>query len=237
MKRTLFLGLMLSGVLGAKAQDYFGMLNGGTHYAYAGVSAAPALMAQTGYAWSGVQLKGKPLWLTAGLTLPLFSQKGIDAELHVGAGYRFSLAGKWSLISGLSWNLMRSEDINGRYLCSGFKLDLMPGYSRTHWMVAPHMAFDYRPWLHITHSNYAKEAYTDLYPTGSGTYTAPRDGWFVQNNFSLQFGGAVAYMRTQWNINLKAGFNWQPNKLGIVALPDIGIMPFYGSVNFGYKLK
>jgi hypothetical protein len=237
MKQVLIWFVMLAGVTTARAQDYFGLLSAGSQYVYVGVSAAPALMAQTGYAFGGAQVKGKPLWLTAGVTLPLFSQKGLDAELHLGAGYRFALSGRWSMLSGLSWTLMRSEDINGRYLCTGFKLDLLPGYSTTHWMVAPHIAFDYRPWLHITHSDYAKEAFDDLYPAGSGTYTAPRNGWFVQNNLSLQMGAGLAFLRAQWNINLKAGFNWQPNRLGLVTLPDIGIMPFYGSVNVGYKLK
>ncbi|MCU0432743.1 MAG: hypothetical protein MUC87_04750 [Bacteroidia bacterium] len=236
MKRLLFSCLLLTGFTQATAQDYFSLLNPGSQYVYAGVSAAPALMAQTGYAFSGVTIKDKPLVFTAGITLPLFSQKGFDAELNVGAGYQWALAKNWNMITGLSWNIMRSQDINGRYLCSGFKLDMLPAYYTSHWMTGPHLALDYRPWLHIRHSDYSKEAYTGLYPSGSGTYTTPRDGWFLQDNLALQLGAGVAYFRTHWNINLKAGFNWQPNRLGLISLPDIGIMPFYGSVNVGYKL-
>jgi hypothetical protein len=139
-------------------------------------------------------------------------------------------------LTGLTWNFSRTANLNGRYFHSGFKIDFLPGYYGNKWAFALHLALNYQPFIHIKHSDYAKNDFKDLYPNNNGKYTSPQDGWFSQNNLTLQTGIGVTYFQAKWHLNLTAGFQYQPNKLGLIASPDIGILPFYGGLNFGYSI-
>ncbi|MFN4080349.1 MAG: hypothetical protein ACK4NS_05580 [Saprospiraceae bacterium] len=223
----------------ACAQNYFGLLHEGRQVLSAGVNANPNLNANADYLF-GFDYQGKTLeryGIIAQANFPIFSQKGFDFDFRVGAGALVAFSDKFKSIAGLSWNLSRTADLNGRYLHSGFKIDLLPGYYGSKWVFAPHLALNYQPWIHIQHSDYAIEAFRDLYPNNDGQYRGPKDGWFYQNHFTLQAGVGVAYLRPNWQLNLIAGFQHQPNRLSVVALPDIGILPFYGGLNFGYAIK
>ena len=220
------------------AQNYFGLLHDGGQVLSAGVNANPNLNANMDYLF-GLGNEGKTFeryGIIAHANFPIFSQKGFDFDFRIGAGVLVAISDKFKSIAGLSWNLSRTEDLNGRYVHSGFKIDLLPGYYGSKWVFAPHLALNYQPWIYITHSEYARNAFRDLYPNNEGQYKAPRDGWFYQNNITLQTGVGIAYFQPNWHINLAAGFQHQPNRLGLIALPDIGIMPFYGGVNVGYVL-
>lgn len=231
--------LFLFGALVTTAQNYFGLLNEGKQIISAGINANPHLNANADYLFgfdnqsSFIERYG----IIAQANFPIFSQKGFDFDLRLGAGALLNFAGNFKAISGLSWNISRTSDINGRYLHSGFKLEILPGYYGKKWAFAPHLSFNYQPWINIKHSEYAINAFQDLYPNNNGQYKAPKDGWFYQNNFTLQTGFGIAFFQPKWHLNLTAGFQHQPNRLGVIALPDIGIMPFYGGLNFGYSLS
>ncbi|WP_448529727.1 hypothetical protein [Raineya sp.] len=221
------------------AQNYFGLLNTGKNTVSIGVNANPNLNANTDYLFN---FESPNQWierwgLVAQANFPLFSQKGFDFDLRLGAGTLLNLAGNFKAISGISWNFSRTADINGRYFHSGFKLDILPGFYSNKWVFATHLAMQYQPWLHIKHSDYAKQTFEDLYPSGSGQYSKPKNGWFYQNHITFQTGIGIAYSQPKWHLNLTAGFQHQPNQLRIVSLPDIGIMPFYGGINFGYSIQ
>lgn len=221
------------------AQNYLGLLHESSQVLSAGVNANPNLNANADYLF-GFGNEGKTIeryGIIAQANFPIFSQKGFDFDFRVGAGALVAFSEKFKSIVGLSWNFSRTADLSGRYVHSGFKIDLLPGYYGNKWVFAPHLAFNYQPWINIKHSDYAIKAFEDLYPNGNGQYKAPKDGWFYQNHFTLQTGVGVAYFKPNWHINLTAGFQHQPNMLGVVALPDIGIMPFYGGVNVGYVIK
>ncbi|MCU0352074.1 MAG: hypothetical protein MUF43_14800 [Flavobacterium sp.] len=111
-------------------------------------------------------------------------------------------------------------------------MDILPGYYGEKWVFASHLSMNYQPWMNIQHNDNAKQAFTDLYPNGNGTFTSPKDGWFYQNNILFQTGLGIAYRQPMWQLNVTAGFQYQPNSLGLISFPDIGIMPFYGGVNF-----
>ncbi len=240
MKKELLISTLLFLAINfTNAQNYFGLLHGGGQVLSAGVNANPNLNTNADYLF-GFGNEGKTLeryGIIAQANFPIFSQKGFDFDFRVGAGALVAFSEKFKSIAGLSWNFSRTADLNGRYVHSGFKIDLLPGYYGSKWAFAPHLAFNYQPWIHIKHSDYAIKAFEDLYPNGNGQYKAPKNGWFYQNHITLQTGVGVAYFQPNWHINLTAGFQYQPNRLGLTTFPDVGMMPFYGGVNVGYALK
>lgn len=240
MKHLLFsLAFLILGIPFAQCQNYFGLLHDGGPVISGGINANPNLNANADYLF-GFKNGGKLIeryGIVAHANFPIFSQKGFDFDFRVGAGALVAFSDKFKSIAGLSWNLSRTEGLTGRYVHSGFKIDLLPGYYGSKWVFAPHLAFNYQPWIHIKHSEYARNTFQYLYPNNDGQYKAPKDGWFYQNHITLQTGIVVTYFQHNWHINFTAGFQHQPNTLGVVALPDIGIMPFYGGVNIGYLIK
>lgn len=236
--KFLFLLLLLI-QLSAKAQNFFSLLGEGDHILTAGLQANPHLNFNADYFFVNKMKEGtfERFGIITQATFPLFSQKGFDFDFQIGAGALLHVSNRFKALTGFTWNLSKTADLNGKYLHSGFKLDMLPGYFSGKWMFAPHFSFSYQPFIHIKHSDYAKKAFSDLYPNANGKYNTPRDGWFYQNNLTLQTGFGIAYLQPKWHLNFTAGFQHQPNRLGLIALPDVGIMPFYGGINFGYSLN
>ena len=238
MKRLCILLWLLVSHTATVAQNYFGLLNSPNQVISAGLSANPHLNANADYMYlpenSGSPVERYGILLQA--NLPLFSQEGFDYDIRLGAGALIKLSGQYKTIAGVTWNFSRTEDIAGRFFHSGFKIDLFPGYYMANWVFAPHLALDYQPWIHIRHKQYATDAFADLYSDSNGKYRSPKSGWFYQSNLNMMTGLAVAYYQPHWHVALSGGFQHRPNETGLVALPDIGIMPFYSKLNFGYAL-
>ncbi len=171
------------------------------------------------------------------INIPLFSQNGLDVDIRFGTSALLNFSENFKSIAGLSWNISKTEDLNGKYLHSGFKIDILPGFYSDNWVMAPHGSFHYQPLVYVSHSEIAQSTFNDLYPNNNGVYNSPKDGLFYQNNLIFQFGVGCIYKQSDWFVNMTAGLQHQYNKLGINALPDIGILPFYGGVNFGYSLE
>jgi hypothetical protein len=222
----------------AKAQNLFGLLNDGQHVVSAGVNANPNLNANADYLYNFEQTTGtiQRFGIITQANFPIFSQKGFDFDFRIGVGSLINISNQFKALTGLTWNLSRTADLNGRFLHSGFKIDVLPGYYGNNWIFAPHLSLNYQPWINIKHSEYTINAFKDLYPNNNGQFNSPKEGWFYQNNIILQTGIGIAYFQPHWHINLTAGFQHQPNEIGLIAFPDIGIMPFYGGLNFGYSI-
>ncbi len=239
MKASIF--ILLASLLflnKVNTQNLFGLLNDGQHNISAGINANPNLNANADYLFAFEQKEGtlQRFGIITQANFPLFSQKGFDFDFRIGAGALVCISNKFKVITGVTWNLSRTADLNGRYFHSGFKIDLLPGYYGSKWAFAPHLSLNYQPFISIKHSEYAKQAFQDLYPNSNGQFTSPKDGWFQQDNLTFQTGIGFAYFQPKWHLNLTAGFQHQPNRLGLIALPDIGIMPFYSGLNFGYSI-
>ncbi len=222
-----------------KAQNYFGLLNNHKQVISLGANANPNLNTNADYLFY-FENQGKRIekyGIVAQANFPLFSQKGFDFDFRIGTGVLVNFSEKFKSIAGLSWNFSRTEDLNGRYFHSGFKIDIFPGYYGSKWVFAPHLSINYLPWINIKHNEYAKQAFDDLYPNGNGQYNSPKDGWFYQSHLIFQTGVGIAYYQPKWHLNFTAGFQYQPNRLEVISLPDVGILPFYGGINFGYCLK
>ncbi len=219
-------------------QNFFGLLNNSSHIVSAGVNANPHLNANADYLYAFEEREGtlQRFGIITQANFPIFSQKGFDFDFRIGAGTLMSFSNQFKALTGFTWNFSQTSDLNGKYFHSGFKIDVFPGYFGNKWVFAPHLSLNYQPFIHIKHSDYAKKAFQDLYPSGNGQFNSPKDGWFTQNNLTLQTGIGVAYFQPKWHLNLTAGFQHQPNRLGLIALPDIGILPFYGGLNFGYSI-
>jgi hypothetical protein len=238
MKSYILSTILLLFCGGLSAQNYWGLLYPGSNVISGGINAEPGLGFSADYLTQpGAAIKGKSIGFLANLNVPLFSQRGFDFDLRLGAGVLVDFTDQWKMISGLSWGLYRSTDINGKFWATGFKIDLLPGHYGSKWIIGPHLAFDYRPWVHLKHSDYAKQAFENLYPNGSGKYNEPKDGWFRQSYTNLRTGVHITYFKPDWNINLTAGLEHDFDKVGLFTLPDVGVMPFYGGVNFGYRIK
>lgn len=234
----LIIPLLLLFQLSVKAQNFFGLLNNGSHVVSAGVNANPHLNANADYLYAFEEREGtfQRFGIITQANFPIFSQNGFDFDFRIGAGTLIHISGHFKALTGISCNLSKTVDLNGRYFHSGFRIDLLPGYYGKNWAFAPHLSLNYQPFINIKHSDYAKKAFQDLYPSANGQFNSPKDGWFYQNNLTFQTGIGVAYSQPKWHLNLTAGFQHQPNKLGLIALPDIGILPFYGGLNFGYSI-
>jgi hypothetical protein len=234
----LIIPLLLLFQLSAKAQNFFGLLNNGQHILSAGVNANPHLNANADYLYAFEEREGtfQRFGIITQANFPIFSQKGFDFDFRIGTGALIGFSNQFKALTGVTWNLSRTADLNGRYFHSGFKIDFLPGYYVNNWVFAPHLSLNYQPFIRIKHSDYAKNTFQNLYPNGNGQYTSPKDGWFTQNNLTFQTGISIAYFQPKWHLNMTAGFQHQPNRLGLIALPDIGIMPFYGGLNFGYSI-
>ncbi|GEM_PF-2309503 len=233
---ALFVWLFLLGT--ADAQNFFGLLNDAHHFASAGIHAYPHLNASIDYLYASGHREGvlQRFGMITQVNFPLFSQKGFDFDLRVGAGALIGISGQFKTLTGLTWSLSRTADLNGRYFHSGFKVDLLPGYYGGKWAIAPHLSVNYQPLVHIKHGDYPKRAFQDLYISKDGPFTSPQDGWYRQSNLTLQTGIGIAYFRPRWNVNLIAGFQSQPNSIGLSTFADIGMMPFYSGLNFGYAI-
>jgi hypothetical protein len=231
--------IMLFCQISARAQNWLGLLNEDPHIISAGVHANPHLNANADYLFAFEQKEEtfQRFGLITQANFPLFSQQGFDFDFRVGAGSLIAFSNPFKALVGLSWNFSRTADLNGRYFHSGFKLDLLPGYYGKKWMFAPHVSLSYQAFMHIHHSDYPQQAFQDLYPNGDGAFNSPKDGWFTQNNPTLQIGLGMTYFQPKWHLNLTAGFQLQPNRLGLIAFPDVGIMPFYGGLNLGYAIS
>jgi len=234
----LILPLLLLLQPAAKAQNLFGLLNDGRYIVSTGINANPNLNANADYLFAFEPKEGtlQRFGIITQANFPVFSQQGFDFDFRIGAGALIGFSNQFKALTGVTWNFSRTADLNGRYYHSGFKIDFLPGYYGNKWVFAPHLSLNYQPFIHIKHNDYAKNAFKDLYPNNNGQYTSPKDGWFFQNNLTLQTGIGVANFQPKWHLNLTAGFQYQPNKLGLIALPDIGILPFYGGLNFGYSI-
>jgi hypothetical protein len=204
-----------------------------------GVGAAPHLDASVGYLFASdsLRLGGLPLGIVGNVSAPLFSQQdGVDASIRAGIGVILPFGGAWRMITGVSWGLHRSEDINARYWATGIKLDLFPGWYGQTWMIAPHLALDYRPFVHLEHKEYARQTFQNLYPNSTVSQREAYNGWLVQQFFLTQTGVSAAYFQDSWNINVVMGLQQHWNRLGILFLPDVGLMPIYGVIGVSFSM-
>ncbi len=234
--------LILMALLGLPSLGYgqnpFGLLHDGHHIVSVGIHANPSLNANADYLFAFEQKDGtfQRFGLMTQANFPLFSQQGIDFDFRIGAGALVGIASNFKALMLLTWNFSRTADVNGQYFHTGLKIDVLPGYYGTNWAFAPHLSLTYQPFIHIEHSEYAKQAFQNLYPSGSGSFTAPKNGWFYQTHLMIQTGVSVAYFQSTWSLNLTAGFQHQPNRFGLLLFPDLGMLPFYGGLNFGYSI-
>lgn len=215
------------------------LLSGLKSYIGFGISANPILNASIdyGHQMPKLKIKNNPVSLLTQFSAPLFTKKGFDYDLTVGLGSVIEMKKHFKVLTSMSIPFSRTSDLNATYYNVAFKVDLYPGYCTDRWMIASHLSWQYVPNVHIKNKDYAKESFEDLYTQGTpGRYNKPQDGWFWQNGHILRAGVSLCYVQQKWNINLTGGFQYAYNKLGIVMFPDIGLMPFYGWLNFAHAL-
>jgi hypothetical protein len=239
MNKYLLLLLLLAGFQCAHAQNYFGLLHQAKQTGQFHIAASPSLQLGWDYliSFAGIQLKNRPVGWGASLSMPLFSQEGLDIDFSAGAGYLLPLKNKIQLLTGVKYGFYRTQDINARYINHGIKLDVFPGYYGSKWLFAAHFAIDYRPFVHIRHRAYAKQAFQDLYPHGNGPYTAPQNGWFTQNMRFGSYGICVAYRQEKWHVRMVIDYHCPLTGLGYKIIPELGMMPFNAYAAFCYLIS
>lgn len=240
MKKNLLIIIFLHlSIYLVSAQNYFGLLHPNQNTVNFGVNANPGLNLNSDFMYFLPEESAESnLGFLVSINVPLVTKQGLNFDIRYGGGYLWTIENNFKVICGAGMVVSRTSDLNGKYWNIGFKTDFYPGFYGKRWAIAPHLSWDYKPLVHIKHSEYAQQAFEDLYPDGAGKYNAPKDGWFYQSEYNIfQLGLGAAYHKEKWNVNLTAGFQYIPNRLKIVMLPDIGLMPFYGSLNFGYVLE
>ncbi|MCU0391858.1 MAG: hypothetical protein MUE81_12130 [Thermoflexibacter sp.] len=238
MKTAIFIFSLSFLALISQAQNHFGLLQNARQTAQVQFTANPALSMGFDYLMrvEKVKIKGKPIGIGASLAFPLFSQSQLDIDVSLGASYLAEIKNNWHILSRLKYGFYHTEDINGRFFNHGLRLDLYPMYRKKTWAFAGHLALDYRPFVHITHKEYAKKAFQDLYPNNDGNYAMPQSGWFSQNLLFVNYGIAITYTKEKWNVNFTIDYARSLAKLGNVFMPDIGIIPFSANLGIGYRL-
>ncbi|MDJ1471031.1 hypothetical protein QNI19_08585 [Cytophagaceae bacterium DM2B3-1] len=205
-----------------------------SHWAGIQVGAAPAL--KTGFT-GGWQLpaigKHTPL-LTASVATPVFLLKKPDTfEGKVGLADYLSFYQQWGVTIGISATVATTKNTNGRITTAGTALTLIPGYRTHHWYAGAWINWQYNYAAHLRHSDYVQDSFDDRYESGE-TESAPYQGWVSMNTSILQLGAAAGYSVKAYSIHLNAGYQTVPGPLHINSLPDVGILPFGGSVSLLY---
>ncbi|MDX2284554.1 MAG: hypothetical protein NW241_10340 [Bacteroidia bacterium] len=216
----------------AQAQYEMGLLLEAPHSAQIQMTAAPHLALSAQYLRASERLRagGSPLGIGVSASLPLSALRGFDLDVSAGIAHRWMPHPAWQMLSSLRYGLSATRDLNGQFVHHGLRMDLCPGRYGRRWMLAAHLSLDYRPFVHIRHSAYAQQAFEGLPQDG------PQDGWYTQHLLFSQYGLCAAYRRGRWNAHAGLDYRRAHAQLGRIVLPDIGILPFSGSLGLGFAL-
>jgi hypothetical protein len=174
-----------------------------------------------------VQVAQAPVAVWAQFRKALFTSGGLNADIQVGTTSQLTLYNRWKSLNGVSIVASQASNLNGDFWAWGGQLEALPGYYGEKWAYALALAYAYKPGIHLTHSDYAASAFQGRYAGESG----PPNGWFYQDFHQLRIGGSVTRTWARWQGNLSAGTYYYPNRLDLFLFPDIGVLPFYITLN------
>lgn len=204
------------------------------HIVSMGVSANPEMNVSVDYMFHKTETNHLDFAYTAGINIPTSTSYKFDFDVHAGIASKIYTKNRWGIIGGINWENSFTADLNGDYFTTGLSCDILPGYFGKNWTITPHLGIRYMPFIHIKQSSYPLEAFDDL---DSQVNYEKHDGWFTQTNLISKMGLNIGRNFQFGTIQLMFGYQHIYNKLSLIALSDIGIMPFYGSVNVAIPLK
>jgi hypothetical protein len=164
--------------------------------------------------------------------MPMFLiPKGDSFHFETGASVRFF---KWKGLA-LTGSLMTAFSTAGSragfYVNWRFSLGFLAGYFVRKWFIGLQCTWTPTVATYVVHSDWARDAFEDRYPVGTDlTHVAgaPSDGWYAGGSHRIMIGmtvgGTIKRLVTPY---LAGGFSYEPNAQGLVAFPDIGMLPFY----------
>jgi hypothetical protein len=150
-----------------------------------------------------------------------------NAEL--GAAWIAPLWRGLGLTANLAATLRSARNPQADLVGLGLDVGVQPGWFAWRWYLAADLGLASTLGLHVRHSELARESFEDRYGSGSDVDAeGPRDGWYGATAHRLHAGltGGAA-IRNRVTLGLAAGFVTTVNEFGLVAFPDVGILPFY----------
>ncbi|MDJ1505339.1 hypothetical protein [Xanthocytophaga agilis] len=201
------------------------------HFAGLEVNGNPTLKAGVTGGWQ-LAPKGKhtPL-LMASLRTPIFLVKHPDTfEAGIGIADYLTIRNQWGVTVALSGTLATTRNTNARLTTLGTELVLLPGYRANRWYAGAWLGWQYKPVVHLHHSEYIEDTFKDRYKDGS-LGQGPVNGWVALHGSVIRLGAAAGYSLKSYSFHLNGGFQSTPGPLHIISLPDVGILPFFGSIS------
>jgi len=221
------------------SQNLFGLLSEGEDITSLGFGANPHMDA--GLDFMDISKKSENPIERYGFffsfSMPVFTSDGLDYDLKLGVCALIRHKKQFKSITGITWNFSRTEDINGRYFHSGIKWEILPGQYGKKWAAAPHFGIHYQPFLNVRQKDYGSRTFENLKQNSISEVQKSDISWHLQNYLRFELGLGIAHYDQNYNFNLIGGYSHLRNEPGLIALPELGILPFYSRVNLGYSKK
>lgn len=146
---------------------------------------------------------------------PLLVTKGAwRANLTTAAGWKTSE--KWGVRT--AWSFYLAHDNNRAAVMNGIGFEWRSAFIKygQKWNKGIDAGWQYTAFTHIKNSNATKDTYSDRYPSNTGTYNGPKDGWYAvtASRFRLGFMSSVKF-NEHLHLQIGAGslFNIQKQKI------------------------
>jgi len=146
---------------------------------------------------------------------PLLIAKGAwRTNLTTAADWKTSE--KWGIRT--AWSFYLAHDNNRAVVMNGLGFEWRSAFIKIgeKWNKGVDAGWQYTAFTHINNSNATKDTYNDRYPSNTGTYNGPKDGWYAgtASRFRLGFISSVKF-NEHLHLQLGAGslFNIQKQKI------------------------
>lgn len=239
MTRVAFLTVLFSLLLKASASSQIYILpkSGFDKFVGVGASANPILKAHLSGAYRFKNTFGSEndLTLTASLGTPIVLLGNFNSfDMLIGGAYHVQVIEGWTMNWVGAATLATTGNINGNFAALGIDLALAPGYRAENWFANLWIGGQYKLATHIAHSDYARRAFNDRYANAPNMSDALQDGWYRTNAWIWQVGASGGYQINTVVLSLNLGLQVFQSETGVQMLPDLGIMPFYGTLGVVY---
>ncbi len=177
----------------------------------------PEIVTSVGY-MHNVGSPGKTVDWNLGASIkfaPLLITKGAwRANLTTAANWKTSE--KWGVRT--AWSFYLAHDNNRAAVMNGFGFEWRSAFIKNgkKWNKGIDAGWQYTAFTHLKNSDATKETYNDRYPSNTGTYNGPKDGWYAgtASRFRLGFINSVK-IKKHLHLQLGAGslFNIQKQRI------------------------
>jgi len=145
----------------------------------------------------------------------------------IGASWMVPLWRELGVTANAALTLATARNPNAELAGLGLELGALPGWYSARWFAAAELTYLPSYATHVRHRAAARETFQDRYPAMASD-AGPRDGWYGGSAHRLRVGvQAGLSIRRRAGFYVAAGYGLSATALGLVAFPDVGLLPFY----------